>query len=319
MPAKLPAALLLLASLLAGCGLMGPPQPIFTVTGQVIDAEGQPVPGAVVSDGEVGTITDDQGRYSLAIFSRELTAVKPGFSSGTVAAEAGRTALFRLESRPAVTRLAIDRRWGGAGLGGLKGFLAAEGHSVYDYPGRALSSLDVLVMVTPGALGAAEAERLNRWVKAGGRLILCGEWGGYPAQDLAGLNLLANPAGITFTGATVKTTVEGAEGSEWLTIPALASSALGRAVGTGGLHLFTCTSLELGGGAMPLFRSDRRTYAVLAGLGPQVLGAVGASGYGKVIALGDSSLWLDEDSAQVGEPNWRRGANGKLASALAQW
>ena len=40
---------------------------------------------------------------------------------------------------------------------------------------------------------------------------------------------------------------------------------------------------------------------------------------GKVFAIGDSSLWMDEDSDGSGTPNVARGANARLASALMAW
>ncbi|MOA37386.1 hypothetical protein D3C78_1589730 [compost metagenome] len=72
-----------------------------------------------------------------------------------------------------------------------------------------------------------------------------------------------------------------------------------------------------------MLRAPGAGYGTLANAaarsGPQVVAAVGASALGKVFALGDSSLWLDEDSGGHGSPNWRRGANLKLAKALMVW
>lgn len=326
MPAKMPrratrrglCTFVALAGLLPACGMLGPSEPQLPIEGQVLDRDGQPLPGAVVSDGRASTLTDESGRFAFSAYEPAITAVKPGYRSAAQHADQGRPAAFRLEAAPATVRVGIDRRFAGDRLSGLSAYLAGDGHEVVRYPDRSLSSLDTLVMVTPGALDSQELSRLRTWVRAGGRLILCGEWGGFPAQDLAGLNDLAVDAGIRFTGATVKSSAEATQ-AEWLRVPGLAMRSLDQQVGGEGLFLFTCTSLAVEGGARPLFQSDRRAYSVMSRLGEQVLGAVGASGFGKVFAIGDSSLWLDEDSEGVGVANWQRGANRRLASVLVQW
>ena len=311
-------ALVALAGLLPACGMLGASEPQLPIAGQVLDKDGQPLPGAVVSDGRAATLTDESGRFAFSAYDHAITAVKPGYRSVKQHADQGRNAAFRLEAAPGAVRVGIDRRFAGDRLTGLSAYMAGDGHEVSRYPDRPLSSLDALVMVTPGAIDSQELARLRSWVRAGGRLILCGEWGGFPAQDLAGLNDLAADAGIRFTGATVKSSVRSTQ-AEWLRVPGLAIQSLDQQVGAEGLFLFTCTSLTLEGGARPLFQSDRRAYSVMSRLGEQVLGAVGASGFGKVFAIGDSSLWLDEDSEGVGVANWQRGANRRLASVLVQW
>lgn len=317
-PAKV--ALIALAAALAGCGLAGPPEPLFTLTGLVQDPGGKPMPGAVVTDGQVSTLTDEQGRYSLAIYERGIRIKKPGFATASGEAESGKTLNFQLSRTPGAEKVAIDRRSVGDRLSGLKGFLRDEGHSVVDYAPGSLSSYDVVMLVTPGYISESEGQKLRNWVRSGGRLILAGEWGGYPAQDLQGLNTLASDAGITFTGATIKQNTPESPGNEWLSVQGISPASLSGLVGNEALYLFTSTSLSVKAPARPVFTSDRRAYSVLAGTtGPQIVGAVGASGLGKVFALGDSSLWLDEDSEQIGTPNWQRGANRRLADAFIQW
>lgn len=311
---------LLAAAFLTGCGFGGPAEPLFTLTGSVEDSSGQPLPGAVVTDGQVSVLTDEGGRYSLALFQTQVRIKKPGFAAGSGSAEAGKTLNFQLSPSGKQERVAIDRRSVGDRLTGLKGFLQQEGHAVVDYAPGSLGSYDVVMLVTPGSLTEGESQKLRDWVRSGGRLILAGEWGGYPSQDLNGLNALAGDAGITFTGATIKQATPESPGNEWLSVQGVSPASLGSLVGPEALYLFTSTSLSLKAPAKPVFTSDRRAYSVLAGTtGPQIVGAVGASGLGKVFALGDSSLWLDEDSEQIGTPNWQRGANGQLADAFIQW
>lgn len=322
MPAKVARLLTPLAfvAALTGCGLGGPPEPLFTLSGTVKDDKGQPVAGAVVTDGQVSTLTNEEGRYSLAIFQNQIRLRKPGFAMASGDAESGKSLNFVLTPGGGADKVAIDQRSVGDRLTGLKGYLKAEGKTVVDYAPGSLGSYDVVMLVTPGGLSETEVRRLRDWVRAGGRLILAGEWGGYPSQDLNGLNQLAADAGITFTGATIKQNTPENPGSEWLSVQGISPASLASLVGNDAIYLFTSTSLSVKAPAKPVFTSDRRAYSVLAAsTGPQIVGAVGASGLGKVFALGDSSLWLDEDSEQIGTPNWKRGANSRLAEAFIQW
>jgi hypothetical protein len=313
-------ALIFAAAAVAGCGFAGTPQPLFTARGVVTDAAGKPVPGAVVSDGKVGVLTDEAGRFAIGLFETQLRVRKPGYAGATIEASRETTAQVRLGAAEQAPRVAIDTRWVGTRMDAFREHLAQAGTPVKAYPATPLAQIDVLMLVTPGAFRAEELTAVRGWLRAGGRLILCGEWGGYPSQDLDLLNALASDAGITFTGATVKLTDADPAGQEWLSVKGISPPSLGRLAGEEELHLYTSTSLSLSAPAQPIVSSDRRSYSVLAArTGPQVVGAVGASALGKVFALGDSSLWLDEDSDGAGAPNWQRGANFRLAEALIRW
>jgi hypothetical protein len=310
----------LVALTLAACGWGGAPQPLFTAQGVVQDAEGKPIAGAVVSDGQVGVLTDEKGRYSIGLFDTTLHVNKPGFVSTTLEADPTLAPQVSLRASDTKPRVAIDVRWVGDRMTDFGTALKQDGFSVKAYPATPLSQIDVLMLVTPGSLPMDEVNALRGWLKGGGRLVLCGEWGGYPAQDLDLLNTLSEDAGITFTGATVKLTQADPDGAEWMSIKGISPPSFGSIVGTDALHLYTATSLSLSAPAQPIFATDSRAYSVLAArTGSQIVGAVGANGQGKVFALGDSSLWLDEDSGGFGTPNWKRGANLQLAKAMLEW
>lgn len=301
---------------LAGCGLFGGPQPIFTARGRVVDPEGRAVPGAVVSDGRGSVLTDEGGRFALAVYERALAAAKPGYAVMRAEAPDDRELEIRLAKRAAAEDVALDGRWAGRALGGLRAALAEAADGLAEYPGTSLAKLEVLVMVTPGAVPASERAAIAAWVRDGGRLILCGEWGGFPDQDLAALNDLAGPAGLAFTGSTVKP-LAGTDLA--LSVPRATPASLGALVGDAPITLYAATDLEVRGAARPILASGPKAYAVLATGGAPVLAAVGPSGLGKVFAIGDSSLWRDEDSEGLGVPNVGHGGNAKLAAALMGW
>jgi len=302
--------------LLTGCGLFGPPRPIFTASGTIVGPGGKGLPGAVVSDGQVSTLTDEAGRFALAVFRRALGAAKPGFAIARWEALGDQPSVLALAADDATERIGLDARGSDDALAGLRATLGADGALVAAYPATALARLDVLVMITPGALPPGERGAIAAWVRAGGRLVLCGEWGGYPNQDLAALNELAGGAGIAFTGGTVRSVA-----GEALTIttgpPAPAS--LGKAAGGQPAVLYAASDLVLSGAARTVLTSTSRAYAVLAAGGVPIVAAVGPAGLGKVFALGDSSLWRDADSEGSGLPNIQHGGNAGLARALVGW
>lgn len=305
----------LLALMSTGCGFFGPPQPIFTAHGRVVDTAGKGVPGAVVTDGQVSAFTDEGGQFSLLVFERVLSVAKPGKSTAMVDVEADVEATITLAARAERPVIAIDSRWASRDLDGLRATLGKVGR-VTSYAGGSLAQADVLVMITPGVLGASEQLAITSWIRGGGRLVLCGEWGGYPDQDLATLNALAEPAGMTFPGATVRNSaVESLE----LRVGRATPASLAAGMGSAAVTMFAASNLALSGQACPVLTLTTRAYAVLATSTPPVLAAVGPLGLGKVFALGDSSLWRDEDSEGGGTPNVKHGGNARFAQVLVGW
>lgn len=301
---------------LNGCGLFGSPQPIFTAHGRVVDRERRVVPGAVVTDGKGSVLTDESGQFALAVYARGLAIAKPGYTTLRVDAEDGRDTAVVLSGAARKERVAIDARWAARALTGLRAALEQEHGELLPYPGTPLAKLDALVMVTPGAVPLAERAAIASWIRTGGRLVLCGEWGGFPDQDLGALNDLAGQAGLTFTGGTVKP-IAGSDLT--VTVGRPTPSSLADRVGDAPITLYAASDLKLGGGARPILASGTRAYAVLAAGSAPVLAAVGPAGLGKVFAIGDSSLWRDEDSEGLGIPNVNHGGNARLATALLGW
>ena len=320
-----PLAAVLALALVTGCGASGDPQPLFTVSGRVLDEAGHGLPGAVVTDGQASALSDEAGRYTLGMFAKALTVTKPGFLAAHAAIEAGDTPVSRLTAHPEDTQVGLDTRIS-SHFSGLRSALSTAA-TVKDYPATPLANLDVLVLVTPTGVSISERQALARWVHAGGRLVMAGEWGGYPNQDLEFMNALASPAGITFTGATVKGIDAATQAPVWDSKSAIASASLAKLAAVGAptdqVYLYSTGALALAAPARAVLQSDPKAYSVLGDSsnrqGTQTLAAVGATGAGKVFALADSSLWSDEDSDGDGTPNIQRGANARLAGALVKW
>lgn len=286
---------------------------LFTATGAVQDEAGRPVAGAVVTDGLVSTLTDDAGRYRLAVRRTALRVVKPGRTPSRWVPEAGPQPTCVLRPLRGGRGVACNRR-AEEGFQALHRAAEAVG-GLRVWPGTALEDLDVLLLVTPRGVGGAEVRRVMRWVHEGGRLIVCGEWAGYPGLDVETVEALSRPAGITFTGGTLKglapaTFAYRAARPGW--------SSLAEAVGPEPLALFGAGEVAVAGEARPLLTAPG-AYVVLSTAAAPLLGAVGPYGSGKVFALGDSSLWRDEDSSDSGRPNFSLGGNRRLFEALLVW
>jgi hypothetical protein len=320
-------SLALLACLgLAGCGWGGLPQPLFSVNGRVVDEANQPVAGAVVTDGQVSTLTDDTGRYVLGVFATTLSVMKPGRTVAHLEVAKDQNPTTHLVLGSQTIRVGLDSRFGGPGMSGLRAAIGAVATRLEDYPAVGTGALDALIIVTPGTLADAEINSLQRWVHAGGRLILCGAWGGYPQQDLSMLNALSQPAGITYTGAAVKSVGSIPGTDSWDNVSTISPPSLAKLAAGGRdnrIYLFSSTSLSLAAPARVVLAGDRNAYTVLGDssnrVGASTLAAVGAAGLGKVFAFADSALWKDEDSGIAGIPNVQQGANSRLVGALLKW
>ncbi|MEB3330126.1 MAG: DUF4350 domain-containing protein [Candidatus Sericytochromatia bacterium] len=300
--------------LVAACGLWDPTGPRFVITGSLVDDEGRAIACAVVSDGEASTLTDDRGRYRLGLRGEAVTASKPLHASLSWVPDPGAQPTRTLDRSARLPAVAFSTQEGAAGFRGLASHVARGGR-VFPWPGTGLNALDALLLVTPRGWTAAEVRAVLDWVRRGGRLILCGEWGGYAGQDPETMRALAAPAGVDVTGGTVRTAAEDAFA---VTVPRPSWQALAASLGGQPVTLFGAADLALSGEARPLLIA-RRGYVVLAVGTPRVLAAVAPLGYGKVMVIGDSSLWRDEASLGGGQANIALGGNGPLLEALLVW
>ena len=303
-----------LALWLAGCGWWEGDRPRFVVTGSLIDGVGQPVAGAVITDGAAATLSDDQGRYRLGVRRETLAVSKPRCPRVSWEPVPGEQPARTLAAREHPVRVGVDPRGDQAAFRGL-GELLARTARLAEWPGGSPGALDVLLLVTPRGWSGADVGAVLRWVRSGGRLILCGEWGGYAGQDVETMRALAEPAGVEVVGGTVRTA---AEDDFVVQVSRPAFQGLATALGGRPVTLIGATELSVGGEARPLLVAPRG-YVVLAEVGSRVVAAVGPLGLGKIIVLGDSSLWLDEDSTGSGQANIALGGNSRLLEALLVW
>jgi hypothetical protein len=267
-----------------------------------------------VSDGDATTLSDDQGRYRLGVRKDAVTVSKPLLGRLSWVPEPGEQPLRTLRGTSRLPAAGLATQDAEAGFSGMAGLVARVARRL-PWPGTPLGKLDVLLLVTPRRWLFSEVRAVLDWVRRGGSLILCGEWGGYVGQDLETVQALAAPAGIEVTGGTVRTAATDAfaVAVPWPAWQGVTASLEGKPV-----MLFGAADLAITGEARPLLVTSRG-YVVMAEGTPRVLAAVGPLGLGKVVVVGDSSLWRDEDSSGAGQPNIELGGNGSLLQALLVW
>jgi hypothetical protein len=273
---------------------------------------GRGIPGAVVFDAHRSVLSDDRGRFSLPVAASRLRFIKPGFRSGSLDAVSEKQISIRLlpfSSVPTVALYAPPRE---GGYTRLAGQLDALGKLVSLQSLRDLKAVDVLMLLNPDLVSTGPPARLLDWIHAGGRLIVCGEWGGYAATNLSVLNALTGPTGIAFTGGTVR---DPALPEFSLSVPSFELPPAGDAA----LTFRGATSLDIRPPARAIVTLKPPVYSIQALPASVVLAAVAPWGAGKLFAVGDTSLWRDDESGALGFAEAELRGHEQFLQALVEW
>lgn len=305
-------SLLGIALLTAACEQAGAPVPRLRAVGRVLDERAQPLAGVVVTDMRHSVLSDAQGRFSFRITASRLRFLKPGYRPQVVAHQAEKPIRVKLLRRVESQAVRLYRSSGQATYRYLEDYLAKVSRVAVAETLTELKVADVLLLLTPQRNLARETGRVLDWVKGGGRLIVCGEWGGYAEADMETLNALTRPAGIVFTGSTLKD-------------PAASDFRLEASVVDLPPHqnmtllMFGATALKVRAPARAIVRLGGPVYSIQSTANGGVAAAVAPWGAGKIFALGDSSLWRDDDSSGAGVPNAELSGHQQFLQALLEW
>lgn len=311
-------------------------KPLNTSLQGRVMADGQPVAGATVFDGSQSVSTGSDGRYRLnSAFDGEkrLTIAKTGYQpqAQTVSSPAGQQrdlGDITLSRRTEPLRLGLDTshaafgQSGAVGLsrfGGMRQTLAQAGYQVEVYesgrPGQ-LEALDVLMILSPSApFTAAEISALQAFVQGGGKLIVSGEWAGFGGFDGAAANELLAPFKLQFGLDSLREQkLPALSVREFLPHPLMA--------GLAEIWLYQSASVRPTEPTLNtelLARTTPGSFRIASDIGAFAVLALTSHGAGKVIALGDSSLWSDEDTDANGTSNLAEADNRKLLQQLLSW
>lgn len=289
-----------------------------SVSGRVT-AGGAPVPGAVISTGDAAALTDADGKYTLAgldpaAHSVQLRVSKPRYATSTITVSVGATAA-------SVPDVALDDgsksvyvQFDGVkpdGFAGMRARLAAGGWQLTETPPT--SGGTWIVMAPHAALAPGAADQLAAFVKAGGKAILVGEWGGFSGYSPVVANTLAHALGLHFNPDLLRAT---GDPSGWLGASVFVPPGMG-----GSIQTYMGCSVFGVGAMQPIARTANTGYRVQNYTGPAAQTVVmgGPFGAGKAIVVGDTSMWSDEDTDGNGTPNLAEANNQTLLDELLAW
>ncbi|HEY9724336.1 MAG TPA: DUF4350 domain-containing protein [Oscillatoriaceae cyanobacterium] len=290
-----------------------------------VTAGGQPVAGAVVSDGLNSTMTDSQGAYSLdgvALSSVTLTVSKPKYSTGSHAltvAEQGATGIdFTLEPTQAVAYFDPSVS-PGIPLAKFQGLQQALQNDGWQIAPQAPSQGGAWVLVSPSmSLPSATASQLASFVAQGGKLIVFGEWGGFAGFKNPDTNALVHPFGVHFDPDLIRDPA--ATNPDWPAVHSFAPNNPAVA-GVNAWQLYQACSVFGVGPAAVLAQTGSGAYQVEdnAQMKPWAVLVGGPYKGGKAIAVGDASAFSDEDTDGNGRSNLQEADNQHLVTQLFDW
>jgi hypothetical protein len=291
------------------------------LSGRVVSDNG-PVARACVSDGRFSTLTDAAGQFQLAVSDRQSTlrlaatgyaAKEVGPATVTSGGHLGDLRLERL-TRPATVLVVNARPFGAPDgdlepLAGLYASLTGAGYLLLR-PTEAklpdLGQIDIVFLPVPAAsLPAAERQALTEWVRLGGKLIVLGEWGGFGGFSREAANEILQPCNLAFGEDGLRALAEPDGDQGWLTL--LADDEPGLWEGVDRIRLRSAASVRVvADTTVPLDSKHTHPVGRLGSDGMRIASVwgqfspigVALVGAGRVIAIGDASLW----AADPGRP-----------------
>lgn len=308
-----------------------------SIQGRVLDNTGQPVVGATVFDSRQSVSTNGEGRFTLgyAASSGELrlAVTKSGYQSlsRSISVESGQKqdlGDLTMTRRTGPLQLGFDNthsalgQSSGSSLGaysGLQSTISAQGYQIQTLNSslsEQLDSLDALMILSPAtAFNVEDISAIQAFVLSGRKLIVSGEWAGFGSFDGLAANQLLAPYNLQFGLDTLRENNQG-----FLSV----SNFLAHPVtnGLSSLHVYQSGSVRSGSGdavAQLLARTGVNSFQIAANTGSFAIVAASSYGSGKVVIVGDTSLWSDQDSDGNGVANLNEADNKRLLQQILDW
>ncbi len=318
-------------------------------SGRVLSSSGQAIDNAVIKVGNDLSLSDSQGKFRVNISSltkQNVSISKTGFNIyeyGSVDFNVNdkdkNSGDLRLNSLNVQKNIVFDtskKPFGDDGINVLLGLsqnLSSLGYKVSfeDFLTKSdLDKTDTLVIASPYVdYSDSEVEKINSFVKNGKKLIVIGEWGGYSHFRFTSANKIIKQANLKINPDIIKETLEtNISGDNEKIIsnnltPHFITKDLTK------LSFYSSASIEIiNGGAKSIdnnttkllfFNSPKGFRIQVYNQGQFAFLASSLIELGKVIVVGDSSIFSLDDSDNTGKANIDKNDNKKLIKNIIEW
>lgn len=314
----------------------------FSLTGRVI-SNGLPVSGAVVSLGSISSFSDLYGNFVIKaggsdVAQNSINVSKTGFNSTSIQFQKsdkseillGDILLNKKSLKPSVIFDISKIPFGvleGENMSlfsSLISLLEKNNFTVKqsEFIKEDLESSDIIVLPCPSLeYSSSELDTLYNLVKSGKKLIILGEWGGYGGFTSKGINTLLKKANLQINTDIVEeiNSENYIKSSDNVVISSFDSHPLTKDLKK--LIFYSSSSVSsLTGGETPIsntvtpISTSTNSFRIqVYNKGKSSLVGLSLLGAGKIIVVGDTSMFTDSDSDSNSVINLLEADNSKFA------
>lgn len=310
------------------------------IFGQINDAEEEPIEGAIISSqNSRSTLSDEDGRFKLQYetqFPTELTINREGYVIETKILNNSSLSIYNLgsvklkkknQALNGLIYLANHIQLTKERFALLNSNLLNQGFNI-QFVGELsltnLSNVDVVFIPSPNQkLSINEINQLKTFVNSGGKLILSGEWSGFGEFNIDVANQILEPFGLQFGNDLLRGAILSNSGDLKVIkiIPHYITTSISQ------IQLYQATSVYMSKQNIQskiLARVADNAFRIAKTATSLKLGSFGVLGVslvgkGRVIAIGDTSLWLNDDTDNNQVPNFNEAQNQLLAQRIFKW
>ena len=319
-----------------------------TLSGKVVSDNDQPLEGSVITVGNDTALSDNQGNFRVNISNLSAQSVsisKTGYqtleygSIGFLPTEKDKTTgtvkLKKIERPISVLFDTSHKPFGNDGItnfNNLSSALQSSGYQVSfeNFFNKPADTIDILVISSPSVeYNEDDLSNLEKFVRSGKKIVVLGEWGGFGNFSSQSINKLLEQANLKINTDVVK---ENDKNNFILNNEQIISSTIIPHFITNNvkkLSFYSSASVELiNAGARSLDQNITKllAYNSVSGFKIQIynqgqFGLIGVStiGVGKVVVIGDTSIFSNNDNDKNGKANIDEFDNKRLMTNIFSW
>jgi hypothetical protein len=322
------------------------------LSGRILNENENPIEGAVIKVGNNSGLSEANGTFSINVTNISvlpISIIKTGYTtynygnvdfSKTTEVAIGEIKMVRTDTLPLVFFDTSKTPFGNIDGNNIDTLFTkfAKALSAANY--RAVSGnffsqgnrdeIDALVIASPSVdYTDSEIETISSFIKSGKKLVVLGEWGGFGGFKIAPVNKLLKEANIRINPDIVK---EVTKENFQVTDEQIVTSTFNSHYITRGLTslvFYSSATVEVINGGIKTLDSKITkllAFSTTASFRIQVFNrgqfgfaAVSTLGAGKVIAVGDSSVFADSDTNSNGISNFEELNNKQFALNIFSW